>query len=66
MTTKYLVDLAERVALTFAEAFLAVFTLTDVSTLKSAAVAGGAAVLSLLKGVVAKLKGDKESASLAA
>lgn len=63
-TKSYIQDLAERVALTFAEAFLAVFAVTDLSTVESAATAGAAAVLSLLKGVVAKTIGDRKSASL--
>lgn len=61
---KYLLDLTERVALTFAFAFLSVFTVGDLSTAKSALVAGAAAALSLIKGVVAAHVGNPESASL--
>lgn len=65
-------DLAERAGFTFVEAFLAVlitggwFTLSgiaDVSILSSAALAGVAAVLALLKGVAAGFRGARGSAS---
>jgi len=42
-------DGLERTAATFIQAFLSVFVLTDVSSIKSAFVAGGAAVLAVLK-----------------
>jgi hypothetical protein len=54
----YLKDLGERVATTFAFAFLSVFSVSDLSTFKSAAIAGAAAVLSLVKGLVATKVGD--------
>jgi hypothetical protein len=60
----YVKDLVERVIVTFAEAFLAVFVVTDVSSAKAAAVAGAAAVLSLVKGIVAKKAADQNTASL--
>jgi len=44
-----IIDGFERTAATFIQAFLSVFVLTDVSSVKSAAVAGGAAVLAVLK-----------------
>jgi len=44
-----IIDGLERTAATFVQAFLSVFVLTDVSSIKSAAVAGGAAVLAVLK-----------------
>jgi len=69
----YLRDLAERVIVTFVGAFVATliagdwFTIAgvqDVSTLGAAGLAGAAAVLSLIKGVVATAVGAKDSASL--
>ena len=42
-------DGLERTVATFVQAFLSVFVLTDVSSVKSAAVAGAAAVLEVLK-----------------
>lgn len=71
----YAKDLAERVIVTFLQAFGAtlvaggVFDVSgvrDVSAWQAAGVAGIAAVLSLVKGLVAKLVSRKESASLAA
>ncbi len=46
-------DIAARAAWTFAQAFLAVFVVADLSTVRGAALAGTAAVVSLIKGVVA-------------
>lgn len=64
-TKQFAIDLAERAAMTFAQAFLAVYTIGDMASAKAAAVAGGAAVLAMLKGVAAsKVKSD--SASLVA
>jgi hypothetical protein len=59
----YVKDLAERVALVFAASFLAVFTVGDLNSAKAAAVAGAAAVVGLLKGLVAKKVGNGDSAS---
>lgn len=42
-------DVIERTAATFGVAFLSVFTFSDMSTLKDAAIAGGAAALTLIK-----------------
>jgi hypothetical protein len=42
-------DMLERAAWTFAQAFLAIFVLGDMASLKGAAVAGGAAALSVIK-----------------
>lgn len=42
-------DVIERTAATFAVAFLSVFTFTDLSTWRDAAIAGGAAALTLIK-----------------
>ena len=58
----YFRDLTQRVAASFAFTFLSVFTLTDLSTANEAAVAGGVAVLSLLKGWLAKHVGDPNTA----
>lgn len=55
---KYLIDLGERVVMTGAFTFLSVATLTDTSTYHSAAVAAGAACLSLIKGAIAQYIGD--------
>lgn len=58
-TKKYLVDLAERMATTATFTFLSVFSIADLSTAKTAAIAAGAACLSLLKGAVAQFVGDE-------
>lgn len=42
-------DVIERTAATFAVAFLSVFSFADLGTLKEAAIAGGAAALTLVK-----------------
>ena len=42
-------DMAERVAATFAFSFLSVFSFTDISTGKDAAIAGAAEAASLVK-----------------
>lgn len=42
-------DVIERTAATFGVAFLSVFSFTDLSTAKDAAIAGGAAALTLIK-----------------
>lgn len=57
-------DLLERIAFTFAGAFLAVFSVADLSSAKSAAVAGAAAAVSLIKGLIAKKVGNSDTASL--
>lgn len=60
---QYLKDLAERVAATAAFTFLSAFSVTDLSSAKSAGIAAAAAGLSLLKGALARYIGD-ESAGL--
>lgn len=65
----WLVDMGERVVMTFAAAFLASLVVPQlggahVSALNSGAVAGAAAVATLLKTVVASKVGDGSSASL--
>lgn len=70
MTKQYLKDLVERVLTTFVGAFLGAVTVTNaadwgsLSMWQSAAAAGGAAVISLLKGLLASRVGDKSTASL--
>ena len=51
-------DVLERVVATFAQSFLAVFTIGDMGSMKAAGLAGATAVLSLVKSVVAKQFGD--------
>jgi hypothetical protein len=68
MTKKLFLDLLERAAWTFAQAFLALFLFTgeldtDIDTAKKAAVAGIAAVIALAKGVVASRVGDHGTAA---
>lgn len=65
-TKEFAMDLAERAAMTFAQAFLAVYTIGDMASAKAAAVAGGAAVLAMLKGVAATKVKSEETASLVA
>ena len=65
-TKEFLMDLAERAAMTFAQAFLAVYTIGDMASAKAGAVAGGAAVLSMVKSVAATKVKSNDSASLVA
>jgi len=58
-------DMIERLLATALQSFLSVFLLTDLSSVKSASIAAGAAVLSALKAMLAKRTGNKSSASLA-
>lgn len=62
MTEAYLKDLAERVVTVFLVTFLSVFTVTDLSSAKGAAIAGGAAAAKLLVGLLAKKFGDPAKA----
>ena len=69
MTKEYVLDLAERVAATFAAGAIAVLTtngadITELSLWQSAGVAGAAAALSLIKGLLARYVGDEASAGL--
>ena len=70
-TREWLKDAAERVVVTFLQTFLAVLVAAgtdylNVSTLRAAAIAGGAAVLAALKAVIASRTPDTVSpASLA-
>lgn len=56
-------DIIERTFWTAVQAFLAVFVITDVSSLKSAGVAAAAAVIAAVKGLAASKVGDPESAA---
>lgn len=61
-------DLAERVIATFLQAFLGAIVLTtplDIGMWQAAAMAGVAAVLSLAKGLAARIRDVTNSASLA-
>ena len=51
-------DTAERVAMTFLQSFVAVLVVGDWSSVRTAGIAGAAAVLSLLKSVIASRFGD--------
>lgn len=57
-------QVAERAVLTFAQTFLAMFVVTDMSSAKGAVTAAAAAALSLVKSWLATKIGDKTSASL--
>ena len=63
MSKKLLLDMIERAAWTFAEAFLAVYVITDVSSAKTAAVAGAGAALAVVKGFVASHVGESGTAA---
>lgn len=54
----FIKDLGERVLMTALFAFLSVFTVTDLSSAKSAGIAAAAAALSLIKGTLAQYVGD--------
>ena len=58
----YLRDLLQRMVFSFTFTFLSVFTLADLSTAHEAAIAGGVAVLSLVKSWLAKHIGDPNTA----
>ena len=71
---RYAIDLLERVAATFVQAFLGALVaggwfdidgIRDMSIVQTAGVAGIVAVLAVVKGVVAKFVSDRNSASLA-
>jgi hypothetical protein len=73
MTRRYVRDLAERVLSTYVQAFLGLLLASgfgvdgvlDLSLVVKAGVAALPAALSLVKGLLARGVGDKESASLA-
>ena len=70
-TKRYLLDLGERVAKTFCQAFIATVTasglgigaMPDVSLLQKAAIAGLSAVVALIFGLLARWSGAPDSAS---
>ena len=62
MTKKLFLDVLERAAWTAAQAFLAVYVVTDVSSAKAALVAAAGAVLAVLKGFVAGQVGEQDAA----
>lgn len=57
-------DVTERVVFTFLQAFLAVYIVGGDGSMESAAIAGTAAVLSLVKGWLATRVGDPSSAAM--
>lgn len=58
-------DVVERAAWTFAQGFLSVFTLTDLSTLRTATLAGAMAILSAIKSIAAtRMAGTLSPASM--
>jgi hypothetical protein len=61
---KFLKDLTERIVVTAVLAFLSSFSLTDLSSAKSAAVAAGTAVAQLVIGVLSQRYGDTEKAGI--
>lgn len=62
MTKQLAQDIAERMVWTFVQAFAATFVVADLSTAKTAALAGLAAVLAVLKGVAASRIGEQTAA----
>lgn len=54
----WLVDVAERAVFSFLETFLALFVVADLSTAKTAAVAGLTAAFAVVKGALASLRKD--------
>ena len=61
MVTK---DLFERAIATFIQAFLAVYVVGNTDSLKAAAVAGAAAVLSFIQGLAASRFGDGSASAV--
>ena len=57
-------DIIERAIWTAAQAFLAIFTVADLSSAKSAGVAAMAAAISAVKSIVATKVGDPSNASM--
>ena len=69
MTRRLALDIAERAAMTAAQAFIACLLanaagMTDVATVRAAALAGLAAGLSVIKGALASRLGDDSAALL--
>lgn len=66
---RYVVDLIERVASTYATAFIGLLLasgmdLTDLSSLKAAAIAALPAALAVIKGLLARFVGDPGTAAI--
>lgn len=61
---KFLKDAAERMVKTFFQVGIPLVSLSDLSTVRSAALAGVGAALSLVMSLVSTQVGDQESASL--
>lgn len=57
-------DIIERAIWTAAQAFLAIFTVADLSSAKAAGVAAMAAAISAVKSIVASKVGDPTNASM--
>lgn len=65
LTKTEAIDIIERAAWTFAQAFLAVLVVGDMSTARDAVIAGAAAAVSVLKSVAAtKVKPETGAATL--
>jgi uncharacterized membrane protein YgaE (UPF0421/DUF939 family) len=64
MTLDFFKQVAERSIMTFIQAFAAVFIVTDLNSTDQAVAAGLAAVLSVIKSMVATRFGDPHSASV--
>ena len=64
IVSPYFKDLVERIVATFAFTFLSVFSFTDMSTAKDAAIGGAAAAASLLKGWLGSVTGNQDHAGL--
>jgi hypothetical protein len=60
----YFKDLVERVVATYAFTFLSVFSFTDLSTSKDAAIGGAAAAASLIKAWLGGFLGNENHAGL--
>jgi len=57
-------QVAERAVMTFAQAFLSVFVVTDLSSARGASIAGVAAALSVIKSFLATRIGDPETTAI--
>lgn len=64
IVSPYFKDLVERTVATFAFTFLSVFSFTDMSTAKDAAIGGAAAAASLIKGWLGSVIGSQDHAGL--
>jgi hypothetical protein len=61
----WILDTAERAAMTFAQAFLATFMIGDMTTVRTAGIAAAAAALSVIKSAIAaRLYGTISPASV--